>query len=571
MQSWQLNSLLKFSTAIVLMSESVVLFFLLRLDPDPYHDGYMYAGAIAVRDGLLPNKNFLTPYGPVGPILQGLWLKFTPASLLDLRIFNLILIVSIGYLIQRNLKPYSNYAVAVLMNLTWVFTLAGRMPWPSIISTFFILLIITIIKENIAELSNKRKSKHLYLYSVIGLLYLSVFTRIQLVLVIITFTIFLIFKRKSLSTNLFRVWLQGNIIFAALSYILLQSFGVLPGFIEQVIKWASETYVPVEVDLAFIVSFFWFPFAAIFAIMLVGGVYFLLIKYRKTREHYLVTVLLFLFLISLFLSNIRRDGLLSLRNPKIFLIDASTVIMNFVGYSVIPIAIFFLLFSGNKEIRYLFWDKNRIEETNFNFLLLLVANVTLFQLYPLQDRIHIWFISPLILLPVVILLLQLAVFDHRVLMKSISYVLLGLLGSLFTQSVIELSKPREFFQSTSLQGMLGTPKSVLDIDTRMKALDNLFPKRMLRNNCPLGLYAVSERQFNSIDGIFAVYEQPERINWYPVVDPKPYEPRFIFSCNLTAKEAESIRESEGQILFDSNTGSTYDPMGSYDLLYENKK
>ena len=94
---------------------------------------------------------------------------------------------------------------------------------------------------------------------------------------------------------------------------------------------------------------------------------------------------------------------------------------------------------------------------------------------------------------------------------------------------------------------------------------------MLRNNCSAGLFAFSSFRSDSIDGIFAVYEQPERISWYPVIDPKPYKPKYIFSCNLTAKEAEAIRMSGAQILFDSNLAGSYSPKISYDLLYVSEK
>jgi hypothetical protein len=53
--------------------ESIFIFLFLRLDPDPYHSGFVYSQALAVKDGLLPAKEFISPYGIISPLLNGLW------------------------------------------------------------------------------------------------------------------------------------------------------------------------------------------------------------------------------------------------------------------------------------------------------------------------------------------------------------------------------------------------------------------------------------------------------------------------------------------------------------------
>jgi hypothetical protein len=65
----------KFKTLFLLMLQSIFVFLYIRNDPDPFHSGFVYSQSVAVSDGLLPNRNFLSPYGAIESLLIGKWLS----------------------------------------------------------------------------------------------------------------------------------------------------------------------------------------------------------------------------------------------------------------------------------------------------------------------------------------------------------------------------------------------------------------------------------------------------------------------------------------------------------------
>ena len=75
-----------------------------RLDPEPHHDGVMLAAAIGVSEGKIPNKDVFTQYGPLTPLLQGMWLRLTEPTLLSLRIFTSLLLAGCGLVLFLILK-----------------------------------------------------------------------------------------------------------------------------------------------------------------------------------------------------------------------------------------------------------------------------------------------------------------------------------------------------------------------------------------------------------------------------------------------------------------------------------
>jgi hypothetical protein len=67
-----------------------------RIEPNGIHDGIMFPGAVASSEGLIPNRDFFSQYGPITPILQGYWLKVFPVEIISLRILDAILLATIG-------------------------------------------------------------------------------------------------------------------------------------------------------------------------------------------------------------------------------------------------------------------------------------------------------------------------------------------------------------------------------------------------------------------------------------------------------------------------------------------
>lgn len=68
-----------------------------RLDFDPHHDGVMVAAAVAVRDGLVVQRDAFAQYGPVSPILQGWVLKLGLDPVLGIRLLNVLAIALVAF------------------------------------------------------------------------------------------------------------------------------------------------------------------------------------------------------------------------------------------------------------------------------------------------------------------------------------------------------------------------------------------------------------------------------------------------------------------------------------------
>ena len=72
---------------IVHFAQLVFVFSAYRLEPDPHHDGVIYGAAVGASQGLVPQRDFLSQYGPMQPLINGIWLTLFGTSMLSLRFF----------------------------------------------------------------------------------------------------------------------------------------------------------------------------------------------------------------------------------------------------------------------------------------------------------------------------------------------------------------------------------------------------------------------------------------------------------------------------------------------------
>ena len=131
---------------IVMATLAAVLLFPSALnDFDSHHDGYMLAGAVAIRDGAFIHRDVFGQYGPVTPIAQGLFLHVGLPPAVGIRILNVLLIATTVGLISA--MPIVRCAITVSRSAylwgaaTWVLmsdALLGSamLPWSSVLSAF---------------------------------------------------------------------------------------------------------------------------------------------------------------------------------------------------------------------------------------------------------------------------------------------------------------------------------------------------------------------------------------------------------------------------------------------------
>ena len=71
---------------------------------DPHHDGIMYTAAVGVYEGKIPHRDFFAQYGPVTPMIQGIWFRITEPTLFNLKLLASFALALIGTLLYVAIK-----------------------------------------------------------------------------------------------------------------------------------------------------------------------------------------------------------------------------------------------------------------------------------------------------------------------------------------------------------------------------------------------------------------------------------------------------------------------------------
>lgn len=526
----------------------ILVFQFIRMNPDPYHSGFVFAQAIGVADGLLPTLNFLSPYGIVGPIINGFWLSITSRSLLSLLSLYAIFIVIIGNLIRILTKKFSNEKTGLLLSYVWIFTLASSIPWPSILSTLLLLSGSMIL---LSPLRKENLSKTRILIStivVVFLLDLAALTRIQMIVVPIAISIFLVFRRIELSSEFTRIWFLSNLLIGIGIVLTMQALGVLVPTIEQMVLWPS-TFDRPPVTLAFISSFIWFPFAfLLFLILVTTDLFFLREKKVWAQRVSILIILIALGLLyQLSVMDFGGNNQATLRTSS-GLLKNTAINMQFVICYLS--GAFSLLGTIRLILRYHFKKSERrpAELAFSDTLMMILSFVGWIQLYPLNDHVHLWFVTPLFIVSAVYFIKR---FESSILNKanSINRVLVCVLLIQFVSFFFYMKQDRVPLYSRELIGMQATAGFQSSSDQTMKLLGEVVKGRNLRNNCIAGLFAVSNRKFISIDGNFSGNFFGNFTQNVPVVDSNERIPKYIFECHVESEVIQNYLKSGHTVIF----------------------
>lgn len=212
--------------------------------PDLHHDGYILASAVAVADGLAPHSGAFSQYGPITPLITGLFLSLTTSTVFSMRILAGIIMFLISIILEKlltNMQISLSLARAIALN--WVFTNhvvatifpAANLLWPSLIATLLLLvacLLVTFGQET---------SKNFYFQAISGaFLSLAFFTRIQFFLVVPTIMILqILFRRKLRELS----GLYIGTLMCTLGIVIYLTFtSSITDYFSQVIVWPLKTY-----------------------------------------------------------------------------------------------------------------------------------------------------------------------------------------------------------------------------------------------------------------------------------------------------------------------------------------
>lgn len=514
----------------IIFTQLPILLKIYSWEPDQHHDGVMFATAIAVSNGDLPNRDAFAQYGPVTPLLQGIWLYLTSPTVLNMRRLSVIIIIAISVLMYYLLKQVAGISLAILLSFTWVLSGPFGLPWSSLLTTIMSLGLIALIgSANSPGQSTRIQSLFL---SIAGFICaIGFFTRIHFIL--ISLAVLLYLKLSLRNQKNFRINYFDISFFLSLSLILvlMQFLNLLSPYINQCIIWAFGKYSTApELSKSLLIDFLWIPtIAFVFLIML-----FLMGFPRNAQSNLSKSIpfvlILLVALTSVFSSRLARTGEQTLRNPKILLIDASQKFLYGVGYSAITFLIILAL-------HFLVKQKNAIRKFP---PAVWIAAASLAQLYPFFDPHHVWFISP-ILIVAVVTLAESHKFPLRKLIRSgLKPFLAIILTALFVQLGLNAGQNRYQYTSPQMLGMSSIWRSADEIDRTLLALNRSAIPNSVQFECADGLFAVANGKY--------LANSPMFVTWGPSIQ-SASTAKQLFACYLDDNQINSYLNKGYDIVF----------------------
>jgi hypothetical protein len=484
----------------------------------------MLAAAIAVSEGRIPNKDVFAQYGPLAPTLQGIWVYFSEPTLLSIRVFTSVILAATSVLMVILLSRFTSRSLSFLLATVWAtsypfFILPVNLPWSSVITTFFALLILFLVLT--AVKINEATSKF-YLFTILPTFLgsISVFGRLHMVLTLCGIALFgFCLNVKKMQYLYLKIW--AATIFATVCGVLglMSIVGALSPYINQSILWTATRYVGNELTLSKAqvmekLLLFLFPTMI--------GIYYFCYRFIRsdglsaTKKYAIFSPILLVAPISIWKVDDK-----SYLNPKYFLVSISQNFTNWLGYSAATLLLYLFISSLVKK------SLSRLQMVIGIYGVSILA-----QLYPLHDVLHLYWITPVI---VVVLAIWLDT-DRRLVdvtrLTTLKLILVPLLGVNCILSTYNLAIDRVDYQNdTVLRGMKGNPIVVTPVQKTMDAVISVSGSGSVEFNCMDGLYAVSGGRYLPIGAKF--------VNWGPESNSE-VKTRYVLACNLSSLETSRI-------------------------------
>lgn len=482
-------------------------------DVNPHHDGVILAPAIAVAEGKTPNLDVFSQYGFLIPYIQGVWLRLTGITLLNLRILTLIEVLATAIILYFVLRDHIGSLVAHLVSCAWIVSyphLLPFLPWPSVTSTLFLVSAITSLSR--IRAGNRHRAKLIY----IAFLFLCLATLVRPQTAIIAFVVGIYFlgdTGKSVRLLSTRVLILAAFPLAIITLAISNNF--FGDYMSQSILWASSNYG----SLGFTIR----GLAELFVTCFVGGAGFLALKISLHPDRkiiatsiWLMLAVLCVLLLRYFTWTYKDFPYFAVKHPKVLLADIglnSINTLSFVAFLVLIAGIFKM---GRVKILQTSLQMDAPE------LIVILSGFTILQLYPATDPLHFWWISPIFILGAFFSFKGVKISNSSKRVISIALGLYILLCTLnFTHYQGELSTP---YKSPILKGMSGPILEVQFIDKSIALLNALPPKSRVKFDCADGIYSVATGRYMPQDENF--------VNWATNFSKSKYDSEFIFECNV---------------------------------------
>lgn len=492
---------LKYNPLVLFTLEFLYFAYRHTWEVDPHHDGIMYTAAVGVYEGKIPNRDFFAQYGPISPVLQGFWFRFTEPTLWNLKVLTSLGLAIIGVLIYIGVKRRFSAMTAILLSICWVLTGPFGLPWSSVFSTIFILSSLLILNFVLSP----RERRHTSISSlIVGLLLaISTYTRIHSIVVFIAVVFGLLILRER--RKYFRVTVPLVIGFFstfAIITILLFKTNALKPYLDQCILWASGAYAGgPKISLSYFTNLGWIPLFGMINLFIIWQIF----KSKSSKSMYVYLILLGSILFYGFLLQFslwQRSGPQTLRNLKVLAVtsgEKSTFAFNFTILSFFII----LIICGFRNLTNNYTKSKGLGEPIIYFLITLS---TLTQLYPFADEYHIAFVVPIILVASVFVIPE--KYRQRAPENALQLWAIALIPVLTFNFFVNAKVPRYEFSSKTLSGMYGSWITAKPLDQTMIALEREVPG--IKFNCADGIYAGAGGRYLSVDEKFVTWGPPSK-------------------------------------------------------------
>ncbi len=501
-----------------------VLILFSRLDPDAHHDGIMFTQALAVSEGLLPNKDVFAYYGPGSALIHGLIVHTFGNTYLVLRVFTSVVILLTAHLLYK----FLNKAVKPLMSFglvaTWTLGLASNFPWSSTITTLLILSSSYLLVIS----STKWRSETASIVIASSIIAFGTYVRIHLVVISIFVGLwFLLIERRS---KVAKLWISSGLVthFFVLALIVISKS--MPGFVADSVIYPSSVRILSHYPISYIVGLLWYP--ALWLFFTLGAMSYRQLtsagKFLALRYLFVAISGLFILSLVLYFYKLPRNGNVTYLNPRIILIDGSWMLLCGTGYAAL---VFVILMC---------FKVKRIRQHNFSGgkngrVLIPIAIATAAQLYPLYDRLHLWYLAPVFIIAAILNfdLLKINIHEYAV---GIAIILSILVSFQALAAVKHFSIERVSSNSLVFEGMLMSKTKQFQFDNSVKFIAKHAVYRNTTFDCANGFFAGATGRYLPNDSNF--------VNWGPKKHKALKSAKVLIVCKSTPEQVNDYLQND---------------------------
>jgi len=513
------------------------VFLLPKLDVDTYHDGFIYPMALQSSNGYIPNRDFFSLYGPVGPTVSGLWIRLFGESLTVLRLYGACLILVIGLFTYLIIQKISNELVAWTLSLVWLIgnplIVHPSLPWVDLHTTLIVVLSAYVfISRRFDFMDIKMKA------TTLGLLFgLGIFTKVNFGLVAVAALILLTTHFGVSMAIRFVIGILASTL-SVMGYLAINN-SLIPYF-EQTIYFAWIQHDEGK-QLRGILNVKSIVFGCILLLLC-----HLLIRYRNKiswlnkpaiKFALLTTLCVFWVYVAAQFRRINEPFSALELDPQKAIENVLKNAPYFPLYaSIFVLPALYLATISKKSHR-----NNRKNRQNVLFVGIICLAYPL-QLYPNPEPGHIWYVFPVAIIGITAFASLQA---HEVVLQStIKFFVAPTICALVIINFQFLNVTRVKHSIEPLVGMMSTPKVVSSIDGTLNLLTLYVSKAPVRFNCPRGVYSVFSNKYLASD-----YQYVDII---PGFYKEKRKAPLTFECDLQPEEISEI-ESKFDVVFRSKS------------------